>query len=231
MAGRDKDAWLASIFGGSAPGTPRTGGSSGSSGSSLPAPKLDGKEKADELVISWRWPDAPPGQHDFEIRWRRNYPGSASSDWQRQRLGSTASFRHAIRDLQPNTRYAICVHAIPLTPSGQPAQTTELLVTTGPPVPTRLHVTGGTDTSVSLRWDGCGAGVRYAVYGSAALGFQKLYSGEEEECTVGNLKAGVEYGFRVCSTNLQALVRPPCTRVCCVPRARVRLRAWKCGTA
>ena len=46
-----------------------------------------------------------------------------------------------------------------------------------------------------------GSSVRYAVYGSAALSFAKVYSGVDTFCEVSGLTRGKEYGFRVCAMN------------------------------
>ena len=72
----------------------------------------------------------------------------------------------------------------------------ELTATTAAAVPTKPEAVGGMSTSITLRWRPvAGSGLRYAVYGSAALGFAKVYSGDASTCTVSGLDHGKEYGF------------------------------------
>ncbi|KOO34768.1 hypothetical protein Ctob_010655 [Chrysochromulina tobinii] len=85
-----------------------------------------------------------------------------------------------------------------------PVRGAELIATTAPAAPSGLEVTEVTDSSIALKWNRSpGADVRYAVYGSAALGFNKVYTGAEAHCTITGLTKGKEYGFRVCAMNGQ----------------------------
>lgn len=197
----DKDAWLKSI--GLSVGA--VGGQSSSS--SIPAPSVDANgTRSDSLELSWRWNDsAAAAQFDhFEITWRAE--ADVGAPWKRQRVpGSSPSFSaYKLRGLSPNTLYAVAVEGIPLGSGRQPERGKQLSVCTAPAAPATPEHCGGTDRSISLRWRPvAGNGLRYAVYGSAALGFAKVYTGEHAYCTINGLDHGKEYGFRVCAMNSQ----------------------------
>lgn len=176
------------------------GGSSAASSGVPPAPRLDSSgARSDSLVISWQWPSAPP-RAQYELCWRES---PSSGMWQRERLsvGEAAFSAHVVRPLQPNTTYTIAVQVLP-PGGGAGPRGAELVATTAPAVPQLLECCGSTHSSISLRWRPVtGSSVRYAVYGSAALSFAKVYSGVDTFCEVSGLTRGKEYGFRVCAMN------------------------------
>jgi hypothetical protein len=197
----------AKIFGGAPPPGERSprGGGSGRAEPSLPAPTLDSAgARPDELPISWRSDDTS-GNLGYELRWRP-HGRSPPAQWESEDVGSAASFRRSVKGLQPNTAYALCVRGNP-TAGGAPRDGTELLASTLPAQPTGVQVVGRGWDSLRLRWRSSGA-ARYAVYGSAALGFAKVYSGSECECTVDGLEEGKDYGFRVCAMNTMGGTSP-----------------------
>ena len=202
----NKDEWLKQIFNGAPPGggggPSSPGGSPGGRGAAPPAPKVDTSgARSDTLILSWQWPSAPPGA-SFELCWRESQSGGA---WQRERLrlNQAAFSAHSLRPLMPNTSYNIAVEVVPAGGGGaNMTRGAELVATTAPAAPAGLEATGATNTSISLRWRPVsGNGVRYAVYGSAALSFAKVFSGVETACEVSGLSRGKEYGFRVCAMN------------------------------
>lgn len=162
MSGLDRDAWLAQIFGGSAPASPRgdRGLGSTSGGTQLPpAPTLESSSSArkDEIAISWQWPAAPSSKYEFELRWRDKAAG-AGGGWRHYILGRGTAYRHTIGGLQPNTAYTIGVQALSLGPGdAQPLRSPELHACTVPEQPSGVTVVGTTSNSVSLRWQHSGA--------------------------------------------------------------------------
>ena len=198
----DKDAWLKSI----GLSTPGGGGGGGSqSASSIPAPSVDPSgSHSDSLELSWRWTDSAGAARfgHFEIAWRAE--ADTGAPWQRQRVASAPSFAaYRLRSLAPNTLYAVAIQGVPNGP-GSSERGKQLSACTAPAVPTAPEHVGGSDRSIGLRWRPVsGNGLRYAVYGSAALGFAKVYSGSDAFCTIDGLDRGKEYGFRVCAMNSQ----------------------------
>ena len=188
------------IFGGAPPGRggPAAGspGTAGSPGGAPPAPTLDSSgARSDSLVLSWQW-TAGPRDAQYELCWR---PSQGNAAWQRERLVGPAFTAKVLRPLQPNTSYSV---AVQLVPAGGVPRGAELVATTAPAIPQQLEVCDGTSSSISLRWRSvAGSNVRYAVYGSAALSFAKVYSGMDTYCEVSGLARGKEYGFRVCAMN------------------------------
>ena len=188
------------IFGGAPPpgrgvGSPGGGSPSAPGGAAPTAPKLDSSgARSDSLVLSWQWPANPP-QTTYELTWRE---ANSTAPWQRQRLNiNEAAFSgHVLRSLQPNTTYSIAVQ------SSAGPRGAELTATTAPAVPQQLEACDSTASTISLRWRPVsGSSVRYAVYGSAALSFAKVYSGVDTYCEVSGLTRGKDYGFRVCAMN------------------------------
>ncbi|KAL3918628.1 MAG: hypothetical protein SGPRY_005941 [Prymnesium sp.] len=194
----DKQAWLNSIFNGSPPGDMST------KSDELPPPSLDSSgTSSHSLALSWRWAhsSSAPSFRSFELRWRE--ANTPSAQWRIvPHVSSSPSFSsYKLRGLQPNTQYAIAVQGLPSS-GGAAVPGAELVAATAPTVPPKPEITGGGANSISLRWGAvAGAGIRYAVYGSAALGFAKVYAGAETRCTVTGLDQGKEYGFRVCAMN------------------------------
>ena len=169
----DKEAWLQKIFGGApVPGV---------TGASLPAPTLDtAGARADELPVSWSSSEAPSALEYVEPRWRP-HARAPPSEWETERIASTTAFRRTLKGLVANTEYAVSVLGYPAG-GGEPKQGGELHATTLPGQPSGVRAVGRSDTSVELHWTSNGSS-RYAVYGSAALGFAKLYSGTDTHCT------------------------------------------------
>ncbi len=188
---------MKSIFNGAPPGS--RGGSNGSAGGKAPAPKLDmSGAKSDSLTLSWQWP-SPPSGAAFELCWRE----ASLSVWHRERLGDQPSFSaHRLSGLKPNTVYSIAVGVLE-TGGGEAMPGDQLSANTAPAAPTGLECCEASDSSLTLQWrpSSGGPAVRFAVYGSAALGFAKVYSGAESRCVVQGLTRGKEYGFRVCAMN------------------------------
>ena len=67
------------------------------------------------------------------------------------------------------------------------------------------------------------------MYGSASLGFAKLYAGDETLCTVGGLEQGKEYGFRVCAMNAAGGASDFSPEVAPTPTLAVRVKLGSSG--
>ncbi|KAJ1638098.1 fibronectin type III [Pavlovales sp. CCMP2436] len=178
--------------------------------STLPVPTLaDSGAKAQSLSVLWGW-QPPVGQSasDFACRLEWRSDGASAQALELNLSSIHSRFEPAkvtIKGLLSNTTYylrAVAERRVVDGDEAPPLVSAEAHMLTVPEAPPAPAVTSRAPTSVSLRWRPSADGAScYAVYGSAALSFAKVYSGSSCECAVEGLEAGGTYGFRVCALN------------------------------